>query len=226
MYAIDFYVHPGRWMRKRGFGPFDSRDEAEQFAAARTDYWRVVHPERGVVALGRLAPSDDRRVQRNRETARQIGERKGGQEHWYEGETAYFEYHCNQSHDSEHAEWWYRSQQPVTILEQTVSYPGTAAERGEGGTPNCYRVKWADGFKGEVFEDELLTSPVLYDKTWKPGIRPNSEATTHLAEMRDLAARIESFTDRPSWNFATMRSVTYLARDLAELVRHFDPDAP
>lgn len=91
----------------------------------------------------------------------------GFRESWQPGDRAFFEYHCNQAHDSAHAQWWYRSHQPVTVLEE-ISAPedytdedGTVynfLDRGEAGAPRCYRVRWDDGAEGTVFEDELLTS--------------------------------------------------------------------
>jgi hypothetical protein len=80
-------------------------------------------------------------------------------ERWHGGQTALFEYHCNESHDSAHAEVWYRSHQPVTVLKMTEPGMGeTYIERGENGSPRCYRVRWADGYRFEVFEDELTDS--------------------------------------------------------------------
>lgn len=79
-------------------------------------------------------------------------------EDWLPGSRASFEYHCNESHDSAHAQWWYRSHQRVTVLgvAECDGLWGTMAERAEAGTPKCYVVRWADGFEATVFEDELL----------------------------------------------------------------------
>jgi hypothetical protein len=66
----------------------------------------------------------------------------GHRERWQSGERAFFEYHCNQAHDSEHAQWWYRSHQPVTILGLTTEEPDddwTFEDRSEAGEPNVYR---------------------------------------------------------------------------------------
>lgn len=82
---------------------------------------------------------------------------------WMPGERSWFEYHCNESVDSAHAEWWYRTRQPVTILGRADCEPcawqSTAAERSAWLTPRIYAVRWDDGFEGDVFEDELHESP-------------------------------------------------------------------
>lgn len=119
----------------------------------------------------------------------------GNKERWQPGETAWFEYHCNESHDSAHAEWWYRSHQQVTVVsgptfdDQPVDTDPAwdFAARAESGNPNCYIVRFADGFSeaaapdcaglGDsastegvtVFEDELVTDPKFF-------VRPNPPA--------------------------------------------------
>lgn len=87
---------------------------------------------------------------------------------WEAGDTAHFEYRCNESHDSAHAEWWYRSHQQVLVLGETDhdGHGMTLAERTEAGQPVCYEVRWTDGFEGTVTEDELLTDPAGF-------LRPN-----------------------------------------------------
>lgn len=91
----------------------------------------------------------------------------GGREHWAHGERAFFEYHCNQSHDSEDAQLWYRSHQEVTVLGRgdDDGHAATHAERAENGTPRIYSVRFDDGHEGEVFEDELLRSSEYRDAT-------------------------------------------------------------
>lgn len=91
---------------------------------------------------------------------------------WRPGDRAAFEYHCNRAHDSEHAEWWYRSHQPVTVIgpsdgEDEPAFP-TLMERGEAGHPITYKARWDDGFEGDVFEDELLTSADFYEPDLGP----------------------------------------------------------
>lgn len=78
----------------------------------------------------------------------------------------WFEYHCNESHDSPDAPVWYRSHQQVTVLALNA-YDDTPAlldelptlvERGEAGEVLTYRVRFADGLEWDVFEDELDTT--------------------------------------------------------------------
>lgn len=98
----------------------------------------------------------------------------GNKTYWRPGETAYFEYHCCQSHDSADAEIWYRSQQPVQVL--SIVDPGggrTMMKRIEYNIPRMYRVRFADGLEWTVFEDELLTAPRYYDQAYAPGERPS-----------------------------------------------------
>jgi uncharacterized protein (DUF1810 family) len=96
----------------------------------------------------------------------------GYRERWQPGDRAFFEYHCNQAHDSAHAQWWYRSHQPVTVVGIVHESPTpddggswTFLDRGEEGSPHIYRVRWDDGSEGDVFEDELLTAPEHKDQT-------------------------------------------------------------
>ena len=83
------------------------------------------------------------------------------------GESCLFEYHCFESHESADAQLWYRSHKPVRVLRiaQNDGYdPADASltptaswnERAEAGTPIVYTVVFADGFKGDAFEDELV----------------------------------------------------------------------
>lgn len=78
----------------------------------------------------------------------------------------FFEYHCNESHDSAHAELWYRSQVEVTVLCIENMGPehrnSTRRSRGENGIPLVYKIRFADGFEHTAFEDELLSSPAHY----------------------------------------------------------------
>lgn len=77
----------------------------------------------------------------------------------------FFEYRCEESHDSAHAYLWYRSHQFVLVkhLTDASSNPSllsmTAEQRAENGEPLVYRVQWLDGFEDDAFEDELLMSP-------------------------------------------------------------------
>ncbi|KKM74802.1 hypothetical protein LCGC14_1396650 [marine sediment metagenome] len=92
-------------------------------------------------------------------------------EKWTPGERAYFEYHCYQAHDSADASLWYRSHQPVTVVdvgEDPNDEPTTMAERAESGDPLTYHIKFTDGYEGAAFEDELLTSPRYFERLWNP----------------------------------------------------------
>ena len=100
-------------------------------------------------------------------------------EHWNPGERAWFEYHCNESHASAHAEVWYRSHQRVSVLEMNEAGEGeTALDRGENGCPRCYRVRWDDGFEFDVFEDELTTSRADFHRHAPPARREPCPAVT------------------------------------------------
>lgn len=96
----------------------------------------------------------------------------GHKESWAEGEVAHFEYHCLESLESADAHLWLRSHQTVTVLGRGTDedFGGTFEERAEEGMPNLYRVQFADGHKGDVFEDELLTGPEWYHRPDPPKI--------------------------------------------------------
>lgn len=90
------------------------------------------------------------------------------QEYWTPGDVAWFEYHCNESADSDDAPAWYHSHQQVTVLsrdEPDSAAAKTAAERGEDGVPWAYRVRFADGLEWTALEDELLTGTEGF---WRP----------------------------------------------------------
>jgi hypothetical protein len=102
---------------------------------------------------------------------------------WKPGEESFFEYHCWQSHDSEDAELWYRSHQPVTVVEKAFDPTEvedkfklekglSVKERLEAGRPKQYRIRFEDGYEDIAWEDELMTDPRYYDDKWKPGDRP------------------------------------------------------
>jgi hypothetical protein len=93
-------------------------------------------------------------------------------EEWAPGETAAFEYHCYESHASSDAELWYRSQQQVLVLGLSETAEQELLEgylsRSEAGMPLVYRVRFSDGHEGDVWEDELFTSPVGYSRPPPP----------------------------------------------------------
>ena len=91
-------------------------------------------------------------------------------EHWSPGETAWFEYHCYEGHDSGDAKAWYHSHQRVTVIKEGDhdGHWGTFKERMDAGTPKCYRVRFADGLEWDVFEDELVTSVADFSRPNPP----------------------------------------------------------
>lgn len=98
------------------------------------------------------------------------------------GDQCLFEYRCFESHESEDADLWYRSHQPVTVVGTSV--PGAAGantieERGNVGEPRYYRVRFADGSEYDAWEDELKDSPAEFDRPDPPGQRT---AATALAD--------------------------------------------
>jgi len=77
------------------------------------------------------------------------------------GRRYWFEYHCNESHDSGDAEVWYHSHQQCVVLGFSECDPAsytTFEERMDGGMVLVYRVRFDDGLEWEVFEDELSDS--------------------------------------------------------------------
>lgn len=76
---------------------------------------------------------------------------------WQVGESAWFEYHCNESPESPDAPAWHHSHQRVTILDMCENDGGglTRAERMDAGQQFTYTVRFADGLEWCVFEDEL-----------------------------------------------------------------------
>jgi hypothetical protein len=89
----------------------------------------------------------------------------------YIGDVLWFEYHCHESHTSCDAQIWYRSHQQITIvngplwdgllwdgkrIENCDEFPLTKQLRANEALVLVYRVRWADGFEYDVFEDELL----------------------------------------------------------------------
>jgi len=110
---------------------------------------------------------------------------------WKPGETAWFEYHCWMSHNSADAQLWYRSQQQVEILRLTdcevTEELDNFNKRTDAGMPWVYTIKFADGFIGDAFEDELLTDPKHFNPTFKP---PQNRRRTWLNVHHLLVAAI------------------------------------
>lgn len=105
-----------------------------------------------------------------------MGARKappGNKTYWARGETAWFEYHCEQSHTSSDAELWYHSKEPVEIIGISDRGVGrTMLDRIEYNIPRFYKIRFADGFEGVAFEDELYTSQKWFnDSAYSKGKR-------------------------------------------------------
>jgi len=81
------------------------------------------------------------------------------------GKEFWFEYHCLENPSSSDAEIWYRSHQRVKVLEVSEWSHDNLEDRREDGNPRVYKVRFADGFYWDVFEDELLESP---DEFYRP----------------------------------------------------------
>jgi hypothetical protein len=64
------------------------------------------------------------------------------------GGSRWFEYHCYEGEDSADAELWHHTHQKVEV-----------GERVEGCDVPVYHVVFADGFEGDVFNDELVGDP-------------------------------------------------------------------
>lgn len=87
----------------------------------------------------------------------------------------WFEYHCWESPKSQDAELWYRSHQKIEVLGLSPNHEKcglemTRNERMEEGVPLTYEIRFADGFEGTAFEDEILESPEEF--TAKQGNKP------------------------------------------------------
>lgn len=95
---------------------------------------------------------------------------------WQRYELAFFEYHCYEGHDSADAELWYRSHQPVMVLGVAEGKGNIALpeqERYEGAALIVYKVRFADGHVGTVFEDELMDDERGYYRP-DPPARPTT----------------------------------------------------
>ena len=113
---------------------------------------------------------------------RETNEWAYSREQWKALDSAWFEYHCEESHSSADAQAWYRSHQTVLVLGELDGASGSsknfpdskAAVRAEKGLPRMYRVRFPDGLEWDVFEDELLTSRKGF---YRPDPKTIKEAT-------------------------------------------------
>lgn len=69
--------------------------------------------------------------------------------------TVLFEYRCWKSAASNDAELWHRTRQQVTVLRRL------GLDEADEEVGPMYRVRFQDGFEGDVFEDELSPPPAL-----------------------------------------------------------------
>lgn len=73
----------------------------------------------------------------------------------------WFEYHCNESHQSSDARVWYHSHQMCVVLKLAASDDPAFTdfeERADNANQLLYRVQFDDGLEWSVFEDELMDS--------------------------------------------------------------------
>ena len=75
------------------------------------------------------------------------------------GKSYWFEYHCWESDQSADAELWHHSHQRVRVIKRIQDGGGKDEDaRCYNGDCACYKVVFADGFKADAMEDELLDS--------------------------------------------------------------------
>lgn len=77
----------------------------------------------------------------------------------------HFEYHCYEGEDSSDAKLWHHTHQEVAVLSRVSDI---SPEVGR-----MYRVRFADGFEGDVFDDELVSGP---DRFYRPDYRSQEVA--------------------------------------------------
>lgn len=132
---------------------------------------------------------------------------EGLRDSWKPGSTAWFEYHCYQGHDSADAALWYRSQQEVTVLglspdSETEVADLPVGERLDVGMPMVWRVRFADGREGDVFDDELFVSRAFFRPDGAPP--PLDEIEQHDPEY---AAWLKRPGFRPQWEGLPVQAV-------------------
>lgn len=88
------------------------------------------------------------------------------------GTKRWFEYHCEESHQSCAAQAWYRSHQKVKVLEMSGDDVSdlTQRERIEDGMMAVFKVQFADGYESDAFEDELLDDPAQFVRPDPPAV--------------------------------------------------------
>ena len=106
-------------------------------------------------------------------------EEKVGKEFW-------FEYHCFESDESCDAEIWYRSHQKVKVVD--VGYWSLDDEkiRYEEALLRVYVVEWKDGFRYDVYEDELMESKNEFYRPDPPKKKDSVSNTTFDGNNPDI----------------------------------------
>jgi hypothetical protein len=66
----------------------------------------------------------------------------------------WFEYHCYEGEDSSDAELWHHTHQQVQVIRK-YKVPDECDRE----VAPMYLIRFADGFEGDVFSDELVKSP-------------------------------------------------------------------
>lgn len=70
----------------------------------------------------------------------------------------WFEYHCYEGEDSADAALWHHTHQRVDVLRRIQHGPP------EGATPTMYRIRFADGFEEDVWDDELVANQSEFER--------------------------------------------------------------
>lgn len=70
------------------------------------------------------------------------------------GKEFWFEYHCFESDASCDANLWYRSHQKIRVISRGKDDHDEFPDE-----PKIYKIQFEDGFVGDAFDDELMSSP-------------------------------------------------------------------
>ena len=110
------------------------------------------------------------------------------------GDVVWFEYHCNESHDSADAELWYHSHQKCTILgiaaNDGMAIP-SRDERFEAGCLIAYKIQFVDGFTSSAGEDELMDDKGEFCRPNPPKPRKASSLPTPTEGNLKKGPRVE-----------------------------------
>ena len=75
------------------------------------------------------------------------------------GQKFLFEYRCWESEESCDVDLWHRTHQPVTVIDRIELDKDSESEVGR-----MWRVRFDDGFVGDVFEEEILKDSSEYQR--------------------------------------------------------------